>query len=284
MWEAKVASIVKKWESHFFSPAGKPHTSSWISCLRWGGRCWTSLRLWWSVPFFPFKTLFSFCFHALGLYWSCHGLRSCERSGYGGLYEWESWKPWLGGRASDEPHCCRVWQVGEKICGVDSLRCGALGELIRTYLGKSKGSLWETGRASPFRWGVLSPQLLPWWAGEEEGAPSLDLGSNSFFLKLACILFILVAHGCPRKLPEISLVFKADHPIVNRADPGLPPTPHMGFLSITSLSGHQNWHPLPWVPTPSGSLDSSLPLECSSQSVDKSIWTWPLWPFLSLVP
>lgn len=53
----------------------------------------------------------------------------------------ESWKPWLGGRASDEPHCCRVWQVGEKICGVDSLRCGALGGLIRTYLGKSKGSL-----------------------------------------------------------------------------------------------------------------------------------------------
>lgn len=172
MWKAKVASIVKKWESHFFSPAGKPHTSSWISCLRSGGRCWTSLRLRWSVPFFPFKTLFSFCFHALGLYWSCHGLHSCERSGYGGLYEWEGWKPWLGGRASDEPHCCRIWQVGERICGVDSLRCGVLGELIRTYLGKSKGSFEKQGEQ--VHSGAFPPSCFPDGPGRRNMLLTLD--------------------------------------------------------------------------------------------------------------
>lgn len=155
MWEAKVASIVKeRWESHFFSPAGKPHTSSWICWLRWGegvGPYWDNSD---QCPFFLLKPSFSFCFNALGLGWPHHGLHLCERPGYGGLYEWEL-EATAG--ASDEPHCYRVWRVGERICGVDSLHCGVLGELIWTYLGKSKGSLWEIGRTSSFQWDVLIP-------------------------------------------------------------------------------------------------------------------------------
>ena len=37
------------------------------------------------------------------------------------------------------PRCSRVWMVaGERICGGESLCCGGVGELIRTYLGRSK--------------------------------------------------------------------------------------------------------------------------------------------------
>lgn len=45
-----------------------------------------------------------------------------------GVFMSESWKPRLGPVMNHTG--CRVWQVGERICGVDSLHCGVLGELI----------------------------------------------------------------------------------------------------------------------------------------------------------
>jgi hypothetical protein len=199
-------------------PAGKPHTSCWIS---WLGRGGTSFGLVGtmvaSVPFFPFKKLF-WAFVLMPLVfdgWSAGS--SFEKSLSGELNEQELGK-WLaesgGGRRGN------VWRPLE--------------ELIRTCLEWSESGLWDITASE---WGeqvqlacANASSCFYWWTRERESGSRSDLGkslldSSSFFLSPAFILLLLAAHGNPMELPNGSLVPRAAHPAMNWAEPGLPQAP-----------------------------------------------------------